>query len=163
MEFKSIFNRKTALGRMASLLLVGAAAVALQGVAYAHSLTVTSATPGCNGSQIVINFTVTAWAADGPGSEGDNSNRQDFLNGVLAASGAFSPANGDIFSGTANAPAGTSTVQVTAEAVATWGDGSPGGEISPAFPVDLSTTSCGPTPPPGTGRFTGGGKVVVSN
>ena len=35
--------------RMASLLLVGAAAIAFQGVAYAHNLTVTSATPGCNG------------------------------------------------------------------------------------------------------------------
>ena len=47
--------------RMASLLLVGAAAIAFQGVAYAHNLTVTSATPGCNGSQIVINFTITSW------------------------------------------------------------------------------------------------------
>lgn len=43
------------------------------------------------------------------------------------------------------------------------GDGYGGGQTSAPVTVDLSTTSCGTTPPPGTGRFTGGGKVVVSN
>ena len=69
----------------------------------------------------------------------------------------------DSFTGQANAPDGTQLVNVTAQAVATWGDGFGGGQISDGFPVDLSNTSCGTTPPPGNGRFTGGGKVVVSN
>lgn len=153
---------------MASPLLFGVAAFAFQGVAYAHSLSVTSATPGCSGSQIVINFTVTSWDIDGANTgyaadAGDNPNVEVFFNGVLAATGAFNSMNGDIFSGTANSPASSGTVQVTAEAVATWGDGYGGGQTTAQFPVDLSTTSCGTTPPPGTGRFTGGGKVVVSN
>lgn len=168
MELKSLFNHKTFLKRTVSLLMVGAAAVAFQGVAHAHNLTVTSATPGCSGSQIVINFTITSWDIDGvntsyPPDAGDNTNVQVFFNGALAASGAFNPGNNDVFSGSANAPSGTSTVQVTAEAVAAWGDSYPGGQTTAQFPVDLSTTSCGTTPPPGTGRFTGGGKVVVSN
>lgn len=170
MKLISLFNR-TVLKRMASLLLVGAAAVAFQGVAYAHNLTVTAATPGCNGSQIVINFTITSWDIDGannsyPANAGDNPNIEVFFNGVSAASGAFNLANNDVFSGSANAPSSTSLVNVTAEAVASWGDGYLGYPTTPlsnAFPVDLSTTSCGTTPPPLNGRFTGGGKVVVSN
>ena len=171
MKPDSIFNCKTVLKRMASPLLVGVAAVAFQGVAHAHSLSVTSATPGCNGSQIVINFTITSWDINGANTgyapdAGDNPNIEVFFNGTPAASGAFNAGDGDVFSGSANAPSGTSTVQVTAEAVAPWGDGFLGYPTTPlsnSVTVDLSTTSCGTTPPPGTGRFTGGGKVVVSN
>jgi len=163
--------------RIASLLLVGAAAVAFQGVAYAHGLSVTSATPGCDGSQIIINFTITSWdpgsvfgsvpsnGALGP-HDGENANVGVFFNGAQVATGAFSDAtNGDIFSGTANAPGGTQTVHVTAAIPANspWGDGFGGGQSSNDFPVDISNISCGTTPPPGNGRFTGGGKVVVSN
>jgi hypothetical protein len=175
MKIKSTFKQA------ASLFLTGVAVLLFQAAvvqsAFAHGLTVTTATPGCSGSQIVINFTITSWdpgstlGGPGPGlptggalgpGDGDNSNVQVFFNGALAATGAFTSANGDIFSGTANAPSGTSTVQVTAEAVASWGDGYGGGQTTSQFPVDLSTTSCA-APPPGTGRFTGGGKVVVSN
>ena len=167
MNLMSQLNPKSFLPRKATLLALGAMGVALQGVAFGHSLTVTSATPACNGSQIVINFTITSWDTNGfdpnwPATAGDNGNVQVFFNGAWAATGAFTPGNNDVFTGTANAPAGTSSVQVTAEAVANWGDGYAGGQVSDPVTVDLSTTSCG-APPPGTGRFTGGGKVVVSN
>lgn len=169
MEFKSLFNRNTVLKRMASLLLVGATAVAFQGVAYAHHPIVSAATPSCSNGTIVISFTITSWAVNGPGGEGANSNVVVFFNGGPlpggVASGAFvDPV--DSFSGQANAPMGTTTVTVSAIAEAAWGDGYPGGQNSNDFgtsmTVDLSTiTNCGP--PPGNGRFTGGGKVVVSN
>ena len=59
MKIKSLFNRKTVLRRMATLLLVGAAAVALQGVAFAHSLTIT-ATASCSNGAAVISYTMTS-------------------------------------------------------------------------------------------------------
>lgn len=175
MKMNPLFNRKKVLGRLASLFLIGAMAVAFQGVAYAHFPIVFSATPSCNNGTIVITFTINSWDIGsalgvGPTSpalgahDGENSNVLVLFNGVQVASGAFvDPV--DSFSGMANAPLGTNTVLVSATAVATWGDTYPGGETSTQFndsiTVDLSTITC--APPPGNGRFTGGGKVVVSN
>jgi hypothetical protein len=172
--FSSTDRSQSLFKRATSLVLTGVAALLFQAAvvqpAYAHSLSVTSATPGCNGSQIVINFTITSWdvgstqmsGALGP-HDGENGNVEVFFGGATSvASGAFvDPA--DSFSGQANAPLGTATVTVTATAEDSWGDGYGGGQTSAPVTVDLSTTSCGTTPPPGTGRFTGGGKVVVSN
>jgi hypothetical protein len=172
MELKSLFNRKTFLKRTVSLLTVGAAAVAFQGVAYAHHPHVESATPACVNGKIVINFTITSWDPTdsvAPGS-GENSNVQVLFDGNMVASGMFADATGNMFSG--QAPVGNipSPVIVSALAVGFWGDtslyppnGFPGGELSDnTISVDYSTiTNCGT--PPLDGRFTGGGKVVVSN
>lgn len=158
------------------------AAVVLMGVAsqsaYAHHPIVSAATPACANGTIVINFTITSWdvgsvfgsvvppinGADGPG-DGANSNIGVYFNGSLVGSGAFVDPT-DSFMGTANAPLGVTSVIVSATANAAWGDKYPAGDTSTEdganITVDLTTV--GPcTPPSGNGRFTGGGKVVVSN
>jgi hypothetical protein len=77
--------------------------------------------------------------------------------------GAFLPTTTppDEFTGMHSAVGFTNTVIVTALAVGTWGDTFAGGEFSDnSITVDL-TNVC--PQPPGNGRFTGGGKLVVSN
>lgn len=175
MEFNSLVNRKTVLKQTASLILTGAAALLFQAAvvqpAYAHHPIVSAATPACVNGTIVINFTISSWDIGSKiaAGDGENPNVVVFFNGGPlpggVASGAFvDPV--DSFSGQANAPMGTTMVTVSAIAEAAWGDGYPGGQNSNDFgtsmTVDLSTiTNCGP--PPANGRFTGGGKVVVSN
>ena len=167
MDLKSLFNGKEFLRRTVSLLTIGAATVAFQGVAYAHHPIVSSATPSCSNGTIVINFTITSWDVGSTmaAGDGENPNVEVLFNGVQVASGAFvDPA--DSFSGQANAPLGVTSVHVSAIAAGTWGDGYPGGQNSDdsGTSMDVSLTSVSPcTPPSGNGRFTGGGKVVVSN
>ena len=150
--------------RMASLLLVGAAAIAFQGVAYAHNLTVTSATPGCNGSQIVINFTITSWdvgsVLGGPPESAPLwvptmvrtatswSSLMEGRWGVLLRECSW--IRPTVSRGRPTHRMAPKLVNVTAQAVATWGDGFGGGQISDGFPVDLSNTSCGTTHHPET-------------
>jgi len=131
--------------------------------AYAHFPIVTSAVPSCSNGTTIISFTITSWDVGSTNAphDGEDGNVEVLFNGVQVASGAFVDPT-DSFSGQADAPLGATTVHVTALAVGTWGDNYPGNETSNDFPVDL--TGFGPcTPPPGNGRFTGGGKVVVSN
>ena len=154
-----------------SVLLTGAGALVLLGVttqsAWAHYPIVSAATPACVNGTIVINFTITSWnvgSTQSPGS-GENSNIAVFFNGAQVGSGQFvDPA--DSFMGTANAPLGVTSVHVSATAEVAWGDGYPAGDSSDGWEssMDVDLTSVSPcTPPPGNGRFTGGGKVVVSN
>lgn len=173
---------RTARRAATSVLLTGAGALILLGLtaqtAWAHYPIVSAATPACVNGTIVINFTITSWdvgsvlgsttppsgGANGPG-DGENPNVEVFFDGAQVASGAFSDPS-DSFSGTANAPLGVTSVHVSAIAAGIWGDGYPAGQSSDAWgtsmDVDLSSvTPC--APPPGNGRFTGGGKVVVSN
>lgn len=162
-KLNSQSHRKTVLKRVSTLLLLAAVAIACQGVSWAHSLTITSATPGCNQGTIIINFTVVSWDTGGDPA-GQNSKIEVYFNGAPAAMGAFTSANSEVFSGFADAPLGTTSVSVSAAALTTWGDGYPAGQTDTFTPaIDLSNFSCGVTPPPQTGRFTGGGKVVVSN
>lgn len=170
------FLRKRPLFKgVASVAMPGLALFALQGIvvqkAYAHHPIVSSAIPSCSNGKIVISFTITSWdvgSTMAPG-DGENSNVEVFFNGGPlpngVATGAFVDPT-DSFSGVVDAPLGVTTVDVSALALATWGDGYPGGQNSDDYgtsaTVDL--TNVGPcTPPPGNGRFTGGGKVVVSD
>ncbi len=157
-------------GKTPSVLLAAAAAVLLLGVttqpAWAHHPIVSSATASCSNGQIVINFTITSWdvgSTIAPG-DGENPNVEVLFNGVQVATGAFvDPA--DSFSGMANAPLAVTSVHVSAIAAGTWGDGFGGGQNSDDFgtSMDVDLTAVGSCAPTGNGRFTGGGKVVVSN
>jgi len=165
------FELKACWRAASSLLLTGAGALVLLGLtaqtAWAHHPIVSSATPACVNGTIVINFTITSWdvGSTQAAGDGENNNVQVFFDGVQVASGMFvDPA--DSFSGTANAPLGVTSAHVSAVAAGTWGDGFAGGQNSDDYgtslDVDLTTVSpC--APPTGNGRFTGGGKVVVSN
>jgi hypothetical protein len=156
-------SQQTAFGRFALPIL----AVVLLGIAvqsaYAHHPVVSGATPFCGPNGPEITYTVSAWVINGPGMESENSNVEVLFNGAQVGSGAFVDPT-DSFTGTADAPAGVTSVVVSALAVATWGDGFPGGENSSddnaSITVDLSSLDCAP---PGNGRFTGGGKVVVGD
>lgn len=142
MEIKSLFNRKTVLTRMASPLLIGAAAIAFQGVvvetAHAHSLTITANATCVNGAA-VIGYTVTSW--DRVDTTGSNPEIDILFNSIKVGSGAFTLANTNQFSGTIAAPSGSAgtTVTVEAIAVASWADGYAPGETSTTT-VNVPTT-----------------------
>jgi hypothetical protein len=162
---------KQAALRQITSPLVAIAAVVFFGVAsqsaYAHWPIVSAATAGCsntNPSVPVINWTVISWDPGGGGGQGDNQNVIVLFNGVQppGAMGAFTPLNGDMFSGVSNAPSGVTTVIVSAEAIAPWGDGFHGDDFAPTD-AQITVTLPASCAPPGNGRFTGGGKVVVSN
>lgn len=157
MELKSLFSRKTVLRRMASALSVGAAAVAFQGVAYAH-YPIIAATVACSNGAPVITYTVTSWD---PGTAAGSIASVDVLfNGVQVAAGPLiatsTPA--DQLSGMLPAPAATDTVDVQAVPAFPyiWGDGE-----TFSTPSNIVTLTIPTNCAPGTGRFTGGGKEVV--
>ena len=110
---------------------------------------------------MTINYTATAWEGLGsdPTNDPSRANAQiDIrLDGVVVASGAFVAPNYS-FSGSVPVPAGKvagDIVEVSAIAVANWGNGSPGG-LSNWFDV-VVPADCTQA---GTGRFTGGGNQV---
>src|SRR5579863_1072387 len=170
MELKSQFSPRLFPRWFTSLLMLGAMAVALQGVAFAHYPIVYSAVPSCSNGTIIITFTINSWDINGsnnsyPTDAGLNPNVEVLFDGVDVASGAFALPKYS-FTGMADAPLGVTSVHVSALAVAKWGDGYAGGENSDDYgtSMDVPLTGVGPcTPPTGNGRFTGGGKVVVSN
>jgi hypothetical protein len=153
MEIKSLFNCKTALKRMASPLLVGVAAVAFQGVAYAHYPVIVSATASCSNGAAVINYTVGSWQTGT--LAGSNNAIEVLFNGSPVDSEALNPPS-DQFSGTMPAPLFVSTVVVDAYAADAWDDGYAGGESSDDPTTVTIPTNCST----GIGRFTGGGKDV---
>lgn len=136
--------------------------------AYAHHPIVQSATATCVDNAPFISYTVVSWD---PGStivpkDGDNPVVEVLFNGVVvpkATSGFFpNTTPPDQFSGMQPAPLATNTVIVSALAVGIWGDGYPGGENSNDYGASITVTipqNCAP----GIGRFTGGGKDVVTN
>jgi hypothetical protein len=155
MKLKSLFKRETVLKRTASLLLVGAAAVAFQGVAYAHN-PVIAATATCSNGVAVINYTVTSWS---PGTLSGSIVGVDVtFNGAVVDTGALALPL-DTFSGTMPAPLATTTVDVQALPASPfiWGDGqvssTPSNIVTLTIPTNCST---------GTGRFTGGGKDAIA-
>jgi hypothetical protein len=111
---------------------------------------------------MTINYTATAWEGLGSDPTNDpsraNSQIDIRLDGVTVASGAFT-APGYAFSGSIPVPAGKvagDIIEVSALAVADWGNGSPGG-LSNWFDV-VVPEGCGDAL--GTGRFTGGGHQI---
>lgn len=142
---------------MASALSVGAAAVAFQGVAYAH-YPIIAATVACSNGAPVITYTVTSWD---PGTAAGSIASVDVLfNGAQVAAGPLiatsTPA--DQLSGMLPAPAATDTVDVQAVPAFPyiWGDGETFSTSSNIVTLTIPTNCA-----PGTGRFTGGGKEVV--
>ena len=125
MLFKPRFNRKTILGRMASILIVGAMAVVFQGVAYAHHPNI-AATASCSNGIPVISYTASSWDPANTNNDGTNPDINILFDGAVVDTGAFVPPN-FAFSDTLPAPAGTNKVDVQAVAAAPWADGWPAG------------------------------------
>jgi hypothetical protein len=153
MKIQSLFDRKTVLSRMASLLMVGAA-VAFPGVAFAH-YPIIAATATCSNGAAVINYTVTSWS---PGTlSGSIAGVDVEFNGFVVDTEPLAlPLN--TFSGSLPAPLGTTTVNVQAFPASPfiWGDGETFSTASNVVTVTIPTNCA-----PGTGRFTGGGKQVA--
>jgi len=147
------------LRKNAGLFLMVLAAVGFQalvsGTASAHDVNVT-ASGSCVDNVATISFTAneTNFAFSNP-SIGIFFND---INGIgnPVTTGVFNSSNGFMFSGQAPAPPFTTSVTVTAIALAPWTDGFPGGQSS-TVTVDISALNCAP---PQSGRFTGGGKDV---
>jgi len=147
--------------RVASLVLAGAALLVFQLAAvqkaFAHHPSVI-ASAICSNGVAVIDYAASSWDPGNPNGEGDNPEIDILFNGVALASGAFLPSQipPDQFSGTVNAPQGSTTVDVQAIAVGIWGDNYPAGDVSGVVTVTIPT-NCST----GIGRFTGGGKQVT--
>jgi hypothetical protein len=147
--------------RLKQLLIVSALTIAVQvltaGTAFAHHVFI-SGTAACaaSGSGIVVNYVATT-------DSGPNPQVNVYLNGSLAATGAFTLANNYQFSGTIAAPSGAApgdTLILSIVAVGTWAwDNFPGGQEGAVLVTIDESLSCNTTAP-GTGRFTGGGKQV---
>src|SRR5579862_3773124 len=120
MKLKSLFNRRTFLRRTVSLFLVGAAAVALQGVAWAHYPIVSAATPSCSNGQIVIQYTILSWdpTDSAAAGSGENNDIAVFFDGNQVGMGVFADGTGNTFSGQAPVGNNPSPVHVSALAVA---------------------------------------------
>jgi hypothetical protein len=145
------FNRKTVLRQMVSPLLIGAAAIAFQGVAtataFAHSLTIVASASCVNGVPVIA-YTVTSW--DRIDTLGSNTEIDILLNSSKVTFGAFTVANTNQFSGTIAAPSGSAGTSVNVEAIAAvaWVDGFPSGEpnsVNVTIPTSCSATFLGCT------------------
>src|SRR5262245_60514046 len=117
--------------------MTGAAGFILQGVASAHSVSITAAA-SCKNNTAVIDYTVTSW--NQVDIAGTNTEVDVLFNGVKVDAQAFklnsNPPNQ--FSGEAVAPA-ASPVTVQASVVGAWGDGFPSGQsasVSVTVPTD---------------------------
>jgi hypothetical protein len=165
MELKSHFNHNSFLRRAVSLLAVGAATVAFQGVAYAHHIIV-AANASCSNGAAFINYTITSY--DQSDTAGSNPAVNVTFNGGTVDTEPFlltqTPPNQ--FSKTLPwpDPAATPTVDVSANTTSLWGDDFDPANDDPTNVVTLTfPTNCtNPPPPPGIGRFTGGGKQVAA-
>ena len=140
-----------------SLALAGVTVVAAQlllaGTAQAHHPEISAVAVCDQNSELVIQYTSTAWASAVP-SEAKRTRRVDILvNNVKVSQGAYAdPAYS--FSGSVAAPAGSSAT-VTALAVGKWGDGfaGPSSSVTVTYPTEACTQ-------PSLGRFTGGGHQI---
>lgn len=140
-------------GRLAS----GLAAVALQflmaGTAAAHHPEISAVAVCDQNSDLVIEYTATAWVSPNP-TKRTNAQIDILVNNVKVDQGAFTSPNFQ-FSGSTAAPPGTSAT-VTALAVAKWGDNFAGGQ-STSVTVTYPAEAC---EQPTLGRFTGGGRQL---
>lgn len=142
---------------MATLLQLGAAALAFQGIAYAH-YPVIAATVACSKGAPVISYTVTSWD---PGTAGGSIASVDVLfNGMQVASASLVSTSTppDEFSGSLPSPAMTNTVTVQAVPAFpyVWGDGE-----TYSTPSNIVTLTIPASCASGTGTFTlSNGKMV---
>jgi len=122
----------------------------MSGVAFAHALTIV-AEGNCEAGAPTISFTVTARST---GLDGVHPNIGVYFNNTLIFTGAFVPATGNTFSGSAPAPFGV-TFAFGARAIGPWTDGAAGGQEAAVLATVPSECDV-----EGVGRFTGGGKQV---
>jgi len=137
-------------------LVVGVGIVALQLVsassAFAHFLTIT-ASAVCTDGAPAITYNVVSW---GSLPEASNPQVNVLFGATVVDTQAFvAPVNA--FSGSKLAPAGATTVTVTAVAAGTWGDGFAGGQVSNAVQVTLRQDCVDVA---AIGRFTGGPNAI---
>ena len=131
----------------------------IAGAALAHHPTISAVAVCDDNDRLVIEYTSTAWvpAVNPTNAKRSNSQIDIRVNGVKVDDGAYVSPSFSFF-GTVPAPSGNSAI-VTALAVATWGDGFPGGQ-SRSVTVSYPTEAC---EAPSLGRFTGGGIQRLSN
>jgi len=143
-----------------SLALAGVTVVAAQlllaGTAQAHHPEISAVAVCDQNSELVIQYTSTAWTPAVNATDAKRTNPQvDILvNNVKVSQGAYASPTFS-FSGSVAAPTGSSAT-VTALAVGTWGDGVAGGQ-STSVTVTYPTEAC---TQPSLGRFTGGGHQI---
>jgi hypothetical protein len=143
-----------------TLALAGVAVVAAQlllaGTAQAHHPEISAVAVCDQNSELVIQYTSTAWtpAVNATAAKRTNPQIDILVNNVKVSQGAYA-SPGFSFSGSVAAPAGSSAT-VTASAVGTWGDGNAGGQSS-SVTVTYPTEAC---TQPSLGRFTGGGHQI---
>lgn len=140
-------------GRMAFGLAAAALQMLLAGTAWAHHPEISAVAICDENSELVIEYTATAWASSVPNKRA-NSQIDILVNNVKVGQGAFVSPSFQ-FSGSTAAPPGTSAI-VTALAVGNWGDGFAGGQ-STSVTVTYPTEGCSQ---PSLGRFTGGGRQI---
>ncbi len=140
-------------GRLAAGLAAFALQFLIAGTAAAHFPNISAVAVCDENSELVIEYTATAWASPTPNKR-LNPRIDILVNSVKVDQGAFTSPNFQ-FSGSTAAPAGTSAT-VTALAVGDWGDGFAGGQ-SRGVTVTYPTEPCSQ---PALGRFTGGGKQI---
>ena len=163
MKIKSLFT--PLVKRAASLFLTAAAGLLFQAAvvqpAYAHHIIV-SASAVCTNGAAFINYTATSWDPTNSGAPGDGENPaiNVTFDGVTVDTEPFIAPAGT-FSGTRPFPNATPTVDVSANTTSLWKDGfdpandAPTNVVTVTFPANCA-------PPPGVGRFTGGGKQVAA-
>ena len=147
------FNRWSCLA--VTMLAIFMAAGAAQ--AYMVGLTASAYCDEATGS-IFIEYESTSWSTTV--GQGENSQIDVSVDGVLVDSGAYAPPDFS-FSGVTPAPSDASTgdiLIVSAESVGAWGDGHPGGQ-STSISVTVPADDCAPTTVD-EGRFTGGGHQI---
>jgi hypothetical protein len=152
--------RRRGIGTIGIAGAAAALALLFASVAFAHHPEIAAeAVCATDGSGPAINYVATAWSGDGNPASRENPRIDIYVNGVFAESGAFAAPTYS-FSGSVPLPGGVGpgdVVEVTAVAVASWGNGGAGGDMRTAF-VTVPALDCGFDPV--FGRFTGGGSQV---
>src|SRR5262245_38310856 len=111
-------RKPTGLNVLTVALVIGFHLI-FAGVAQAHSVNLVATAECSDIGLAVINYTVTSW--DLVSTAGSNPQIDVSINGFVVDSKPFVLATGNAFSGTAQAPSGSSAT-VSALAVGSWGD-----------------------------------------
>lgn len=147
----STARRRSAL--TAAFGLVASGAVLLTASpAFAHHPEIAATAACADDGGFVISFTSTAWATD----DAQARENSDVLISAIVdggaptdiTHGAYNAGNNYSFSGQFTLPATTTSLEVTATTLASWGNGTDGGQTTSSGPVSLPTDCEEPPPPP---------------
>jgi hypothetical protein len=112
----------------------------------------------CGPDKLYLEYTASAWETDDPASR-ENPQVEIYADGILVQTGAFAAPDYS-FTGMVPVPESAAVgdmIALQAVVVGTWGNGTGGGESTSEF-FFVPEQDCGTE---GTGRFTGGGNVVI--